>query len=59
MNKQLLQRRAVGLTPAKPVLRGSGADLRLPQNAKPAAVRAAQPRVRPDSTDRRARLPFR
>src|SRR4029077_12945754 len=49
MKKQLFQRPAVGLTPAN-LFSGSGADSRSPQNAKPVAVRAAPPGVRPDPT---------
>jgi hypothetical protein len=58
MNKQLLNvGRLVSLR--QNLFCGSGAGSRLPQNAKPAAVRSAPPRVRPDPTDRRARPHFR
>jgi hypothetical protein len=56
MNKQLLQRRAVGLTPAKPVLR-KRRRLALAAERQARRRTSSTARVRPDSTDRRARAP--
>ena len=58
MNKQLLQRRAVGVTPAKPVLRRRRLTLAAERQARQRTISTASGPSRLDRSARAAALPL-